>query len=289
MGSKYVDDFQFPAEFGFSGSAKGRHDSKDEKFVDEDEYGDGSYVGRQKKAIGGSAKIMKPRARLPGLPKMPMMGKGPAAFADGGDVDPGDMGAPAPTGALNNQASGPAPTVKKGQNREPLITMPLSKAQQLGQELIKRGAMAGAKHGAMLGQQMGERKAMMGMAQAAKAKQMAAQAPTQPQQMKSLQSGAPSQPPASPMQGPPMGHPPMPPPRPPGPPAGGPPAMAHGGHFIQGAIKHPGRMQHGAAREGVSTHQYMAEHQHAPGSLGAAARLGLRMTGGDLSPHKKGK
>jgi hypothetical protein len=67
------------------------------------------------------------------------------------------------------------------------------------------------------------------------------------------------------------------------------PGMKEGGHFIQGAIKHPGRMKRGAAREGVSTHEYMEEHKDSPGSLGNAARLGLRMTGGDLSPDKKGR
>lgn len=66
-----------------------------------------------------------------------------------------------------------------------------------------------------------------------------------------------------------------------------PPAMAKGGGFIKGAIKHPGRMQNAAKRAGESTHQYMEEHKHDPGSLGSAARLGLRLTGGDLRPGKK--
>ena len=59
------------------------------------------------------------------------------------------------------------------------------------------------------------------------------------------------------------------------------------GGFIKGAVKHPGRMQEGAKREGVSTHRYMEEHEGSKGSLGAAARLGLRLTGGDLAPHRK--
>jgi hypothetical protein len=33
-----------------------------------------------------------------------------------------------------------------------------------------------------------------------------------------------------------------------------------------------------AAREGVSTHEFMEEHKNSGGSLGAAARLGLRMS-----------
>ena len=64
------------------------------------------------------------------------------------------------------------------------------------------------------------------------------------------------------------------------------PLLARGG-FIKSAIKHPGMMKEGAVHEGVSTHQFMEEHKGSPGSLGAAARLGLRMTGGDLSPRKK--
>lgn len=66
-----------------------------------------------------------------------------------------------------------------------------------------------------------------------------------------------------------------------------PPVQAAKGGFIKDAIKHPGRMQRGAARAGESTHAYMEEHKHDSGSLGAAARFGLRLTGGDLSPHKK--
>lgn len=72
-------------------------------------------------------------------------------------------------------------------------------------------------------------------------------------------------------------------------PAGQPgaPGMKRGGKFIQKAIKHPGRMKKGAAREGVSTHQYMEEHKNAPDGLGSAARMGLRLTGGDLKPKRK--
>ncbi len=57
--------------------------------------------------------------------------------------------------------------------------------------------------------------------------------------------------------------------------------------FIKGAIKHPGRMKNLAKEHGVSTHQEMENDKNKPGGLGAAARLGLRLTGGDLSPHKR--
>ena len=49
-------------------------------------------------------------------------------------------------------------------------------------------------------------------------------------------------------------------------------------HFIAKAIKHPGRMKRAAARAGEGVQQYMREHQNSPGSLGAAARLGLRLS-----------
>lgn len=77
--------------------------------------------------------------------------------------------------------------------------------------------------------------------------------------------------------------------RPPTNPAGVQTPMADGGHFIKDAVKHPGRMQRGAKREGVSTHAYMEEHAHDSGSLGSAARLGLRLTSGDLKPHRGSK
>jgi hypothetical protein len=67
---------------------------------------------------------------------------------------------------------------------------------------------------------------------------------------------------------------------------GGPVRKAKGG-FIKGAIKHPGRMKNLAAKHGVSVHQEMeADKGSKNPSLRAAANLGLRLTGGDLSPRK---
>ena len=48
--------------------------------------------------------------------------------------------------------------------------------------------------------------------------------------------------------------------------------------WIASAIKHPGRMKRAAAKAGVSTQTYMREHAGDSGSLGAAARLGLRLS-----------
>jgi len=54
--------------------------------------------------------------------------------------------------------------------------------------------------------------------------------------------------------------------------------MASKKRWIQGAIKHPGVEKKAAAAAGESTHQYMMEHENAPGKSGARARLGLRLS-----------
>ena len=48
--------------------------------------------------------------------------------------------------------------------------------------------------------------------------------------------------------------------------------------WIQGAVHHEGRMKRAAKRAGVSTQTYEQSHVHSPGGLGAAARLGLRLS-----------
>lgn len=78
----------------------------------------------------------------------------------------------------------------------------------------------------------------------------------------------------------------------PAPAAAPPPAgMAEGGKFIQGAIKHKGRETRRAKAAGRSVHDQMEHDTHSSDpSLRSAANLGLRLTKGDLSPHrKKGK
>lgn len=57
--------------------------------------------------------------------------------------------------------------------------------------------------------------------------------------------------------------------------------------FIKAAVKHQGREKERAKESGRSTHEQMEHDKHSKDpSLKAAANLGLRMTGGDLSPHK---
>jgi hypothetical protein len=68
------------------------------------------------------------------------------------------------------------------------------------------------------------------------------------------------------------------------------PAMAKGGKFIGAAIKHPGRMKKLAKEHGRSTHDEMEHDKHSSDpSLRSAANLGLRLTGGDLSPKRRKK
>lgn len=58
--------------------------------------------------------------------------------------------------------------------------------------------------------------------------------------------------------------------------------------FIKKAIKHPGREKKRAAASGRSVHDQMVHDSHSPNkSLAAAGRLGLRLTGGDLSKGRK--
>ena len=54
--------------------------------------------------------------------------------------------------------------------------------------------------------------------------------------------------------------------------------------WIAGSIKHPGRMKRAAKRAGESTHEYMEDHKHDSGSLGAAAREGLTLE--KISKHR---
>ena len=67
-----------------------------------------------------------------------------------------------------------------------------------------------------------------------------------------------------------------------------PPGEAKGGKWIGKGISRPGRMKKLAKEHGVSVHQEMERDKHSSSpSLRSAANLGLRLTGGDLSPRKR--
>lgn len=220
MGPRYMkdgEDFSFDKNFGFSGSAEGRHDPKSREHPDDNEYGDGSYLG---KARGGHV-----QKHAMGGPQMP-----PAA---GG-------------------APGAEPQMQPGKSAhgQPMIKM----TPQAAQNLVKGAGVLGA----------------MALTRMQKAKQAQAMGGAMPPAAAGAAPPAAMAPAAAPALGP-----------------GGPAGMKKGG-FIKKAIRHPGRMKKLAARHGVSTHEEMEHDKHSSDpSLRSAANLGLRLTGGDLSPRKK--
>lgn len=87
-GFKYVDDFDFPSDFGFSGSSKGRNDARDHPLTPEKqglEYGDKSYDGGEdgtyvsKLARGGQPRMLAPK--VPAAPRRRPMIKAPGPSA----------------------------------------------------------------------------------------------------------------------------------------------------------------------------------------------------------------
>lgn len=64
-------------------------------------------------------------------------------------------------------------------------------------------------------------------------------------------------------------------------PSGTDPDRARGGrtgHWIQGAIRHPGSFRNAAQRAGMSTRAFAEKHKHSSGTIGRRARLALTLT-----------
>ena len=155
---------------------------------------------------------------------------------------------------------GPAQPQQQQQQpvQEPTISMPVSTAQRMAKGIALAGAQQGAAALARSAQRPGARPGLGG--------------PT----VGGPLSAAPQRANVAPMAAPAA--------------AGTPVPMKKGGHFIQGAIKHKGRETERAHASGRSVHQQMEHDSHSKDpSLRSAANLGLRMTGGDLSPHKRKK
>lgn len=53
----------------------------------------------------------------------------------------------------------------------------------------------------------------------------------------------------------------------------------HNGHWIQGAIKHPGSFRAAAKKAGMSTSAFAAKHDSDKGLLGRRARLAETLMG----------
>jgi hypothetical protein len=160
-------------------------------------------------------------------------------------------------GTVQHKAMGGPAQMPQQPVQEPTISMPVSTAQRMAKGI----ALAGAQQGAAALARTARAGGRPGLA-----------GPT----VGGPLSGAPQRPNVAPMAAP--GAP------------GTPVPMKKGGHFIQKAVKHPGRMTELAKRHGISTHEEMVRDSHSKDpSLRSAANLGLRMTGGDLSPHKRKK
>lgn len=54
---------------------------------------------------------------------------------------------------------------------------------------------------------------------------------------------------------------------------------SHGGHWIAGAIKHPGALTRKAKRAGESPMEFARSHEHAKGVTGKQARLAVTLRG----------
>lgn len=130
---KNGQDFQFSSDFGFTGSAQGRHDARDHsEMADDDEYGDGSYVERAK---GGRV--------------------GRKGYAMGGATVPtGNIPIPSqrPVGAAQPQQ------VAQGALNRATVTMPMSDMQTAAKGMVQIGRVAGAQQAmrGMAGARMGQ-------------------------------------------------------------------------------------------------------------------------------------
>jgi hypothetical protein len=219
---RYFDgDFQFPSDFGFSGSSKGNVNPLPHPTRSQDEFGDDAYLAKQNEtpqyARGGRMpKIPAPKAAK-AVVKAVQIGKalGAAGAAARPPAIRPPMQAPAvPAGALNAAAP-------------PLTATP-----------------PGMKRGGRVAKSGGDSR----FDSDAEADQALAHDQYQPGTM----------------------------------------GYAKGGKFIQSGIRRPGRMKKLAKAHGVSVHQEMERDSHSPNkSLRSAANLGLRLTGGDLKPHRK--
>lgn len=127
MGVTYLkdgQDFYFPSEAGFTGSAAGRHDAKNHVDMDDDEYGDGTYVARAK---GGRAS----KKTEPAKPTTTWAGE-PHGYQMGGAAQ------------MGGQAPGPSPAAQSPMTRA-TITMPVSDAAAAATGAVQAGKMAGAR------------------------------------------------------------------------------------------------------------------------------------------------
>ena len=129
MAPKYLakdEPFRFPAEFGFTGSAQGRHDAMNHPAdADDNEYGDGSFVEKR-----------------PALAKEPGMARGgPIRRALGGDVDPSN---PSQYQQPTQMARGGRGKAKGYQDGGPAMPMPTGRPTGVPTPIQAPGRAPGA-------------------------------------------------------------------------------------------------------------------------------------------------
>lgn len=327
MGSsfKIVDSFSFPKEFGFTQSAVGRHDPKDHPDMDVSEP-----FGPQKLAKGGEVKPKKRAiggAMTPPVAPLANTDPGQGALAGAGLPQQGLQGAPTPipSAQVNPTASRPpsevgnpvhdaynlglhhgarvgaqaaathllssaqrgTPIQKPTQSRQ-VPGNPMQLPQQVGR--ASGGPVDeefGAAHGGMLrgmadggkistggrtfdnetdayNAMVGSYRDMANTSDEEIAREPRGDQPELRRERSNAQDAMKN--------------------------FDDPDYKAGGGKFIQGAIKHPHRMQNLASEHGRSVHEEMEHDKHSSDpSLRSAANLGLRLTGGDLKPKRKRK
>lgn len=273
MGMKTLkpgEDFSFPREFGFSGSA-GAVSPRRHPTMSSDEFGDDAQLSREAEtptfAKGGKA--MGGPATLPGGKPMPKAGKaimgalqlgkviGQATAAKGGGQA---MGAPAPGAAPVGLGALPRPgagVIPGGMPGTPPGGLPMKRGGR-----AKKMADGGSADGSDTRFTGTPSRAMRDSVEEAETRVLNShQASDKARSSEPLAKwGADSNVYVE---------------------------KAKGG-FIKGAIKHPGRMKNLAKEHGVSVHKEMEHDKHSSSpSLRSAANLGLRLTGGDLAHKRK--
>lgn len=274
MGMKYIKDgWTFPASFGFTGSATGNSNPRAHPTQDGDEFGDGVYLqkasdGPPTMAAGG--KVPLGSKKIPA----PKVAKAVAGALQVGKMVGQKMAQATPQAAIGPSGALGAPP------------MPAGGPPSLSGPPAVPGSMPGMRTGGKV-----KRYADGGPA-------LAEDVNTDPVSGRRYGNSITEMPQHN-------GRAPFGPDETPGPRANAPHPMprpthdkdgvsnsedgyANGGKFIKSVIKHPGRMKNLAKKHDVSVHQEMEHDKHSSSpSLRSAANMGLRLTGGDLSPHKR--
>lgn len=158
MAIKYIppgQGFEFSRDFGFTGSAEGRHDAKDHPFPDADEYGDGSYVERAKGGRVGLADGGQPMMQAPTSIMNPQMQQATApAQTPAVPMQPGmktggrvrrAMGGPALQAPGQGPGQGPGQVPGQSPMAHATVSMPAADMAKAAQNIAQASKVAGAR------------------------------------------------------------------------------------------------------------------------------------------------